>query len=168
MALVYALFILIGLTAIGRIVYLQFFDKEIKTGSYQTRVYREDPLSPIRGSIIARDGRYMAFSTPEYFIGLDCTVAVDSVFEANVGPLAEALANNYKEKSAEEYVKLLRARREDGKGYTKLLRQHVSYNEMKERSKYPLLNLGRRRGVDSQPRRRHERPEGEHPVPVCG
>ena len=146
MALVYALFMLIALTAIGRIVYLQFFDKEIKTESYRTRVTREDPVSPIRGSIIARDGRYLAFSTPEYFIGLDCTVAVDSVFEANVGPLAEALAKNYKEHTAEEYVKLLRTRREDGKRYTRLLRQHVSYNEMKQISQYPLLNLGRRRG----------------------
>lgn len=146
MALVYALFMLIALTAIGRIVYLQFFDKEIKTESYRTKVTREDPVSPIRGSIIARDGRYLAFSTPEYFIGLDCTVAVDSVFEANVGPLAEALAKNYKELTADEYVKLLRTRREDGKGYTRLLRQHVSYNEMKQISQYPLLNLGRRRG----------------------
>lgn len=146
MALVYALFMLIALTAIGRIVYLQFFDKEIKTESYRTKVTREDPVSPIRGSIIARDGRYLAFSTPEYFIGLDCTVAVDSVFEANVGPLAEALAKNYKEHTADEYVKLLRTRREDGKGYTRLLRQHVSYNEMKQISQYPLLNLGRRRG----------------------
>ncbi|MBR3745135.1 MAG: transpeptidase family protein [Bacteroidales bacterium] len=145
-ALVYALFMLIALTAIGRIVYLQFFDKEIKTESYRTKVTREDPVSPIRGSIIARDGRYLAFSTPEYFIGLDCTVAVDSVFEANVGPLAEALAKNYKEHTADEYVKLLRTRREDGKGYTRLLRQHVSYNEMKQISQYPLLNLGRRRG----------------------
>lgn len=146
MALVYALFMLIALIAVGRIVYLQFFDKDIKTGSYQTRVTREDPVAPIRGSIIARDGRYLAFSTPEYFIGLDCTVAVDSVFEANVGPLAEALAKNYKERTADEYVKLLRSRRADGKGYTRLLRQHVSYNEMKEISQYPLLNLGRRRG----------------------
>ena len=146
MALVYALFMLIALTAIGRIVYLQFFDKEIKTESYRTKVTREDPVSPIRGSIIARDGRYLAFSTPEYFIGLDCTVAVDSVFEANVGPLAEALAKNYKEHTADEYIKLLRTRREDGKGYTRLLRQHVSYNEMKQISQYPLLNLGRRRG----------------------
>lgn len=145
-ALVYALFMLIALTAIGRIVYLQFFDKDIKTEVYRTRVTREDPLSPIRGSIIARDGRYLAFSTPEYFIGLDCTVAADSVFEANVGPLAEALAKNYKERTADEYVKLLRSRRENGKGYTRLLRQHVSYNEMKTISQYPLLNLGRRRG----------------------
>ncbi len=145
-ALVYALFMLIALTAIGRIVYLQFFDRDIKTEVYRTRVTREDPLSPIRGSIIARDGRYLAFSTPEYFIGLDCTVAADSVFEANVGPLAEALAKNYKERTADEYVKLLRSRRENGKGYTRLLRQHVSYNEMKVISQYPLLNLGRRRG----------------------
>lgn len=145
-ALVYALFMLIGVTAIGRIVYLQFFDKDIKTESYRTKVTREDPVAPIRGSIIARDGRYLAFSTPEYFIGLDCTVAPDSVFEANVRPLAEALAKNYKERSADEYVNLLTSRRADGRGYTRLLRQHVGYNEMKEISQYPLLSMGRRRG----------------------
>ena len=73
-------------------------------------------------------------------------MAHDTVFEANVRPLAEALAKNYKEKSADEYVRLLRQRRAEGKGYTRLLRQHVGYDEMKAISQYPLLNLGRARG----------------------
>ena len=145
-ALVYVIFLLIAGLAVGRMVHLQFFDKEIKDDIYGKKTTREDPIYPMRGSILAADGRHLAFSTPEYFIALDCTVAVDSVFEANVRPLADALARNYKEKSADEYVALLQKRRAEGKGYTRLLRQHVGYDEMKAISQYPLLNLGRNRG----------------------
>ena len=145
-AIIYVIFLLIAGAAVARMVDLQFFEKDIKTEEYGKKTVREDPIKPMRGSILAADGRHLAFSTPEYFIALDCTVAHDTVFEANVRPLAEALAKNYKEKSADEYVRLLRQRRAEGKGYTRLLRQHVGYDEMKAISQYPLLNLGRARG----------------------
>ncbi len=145
-AIIYVIFLLIAGAAVARMVDLQFFEKDIKTEEYGKKTVREDPIKPMRGSILAADGRHLAFSTPEYFIALDCTVAHDTVFEANVRPLAEALARNYKEKSADEYVRLLRQRRAEGKGYTRLLRQHVGYDEMKAISQYPLLNLGRARG----------------------
>ena len=145
-AIIYVIFLLIAGAAVARMVDLQFFEKDIKTEEYGKKTVREDPIKPMRGSILAADGRHLAFSTPEYFIALDCTVAHDTVFEANVRPLAEALAKNYKEKSADEYVRLLRQRRAEGKGYTRLLRQHVGYDEMKAISQYPLLSLGRARG----------------------
>ena len=145
-AIIYVIFLLIAGAAVARMVDLQFFEKDIKTEEYGKKTVREDPIKPMRGSILAADGRHLAFSTPEYFIALDCTVAHDTVFEANVRPLAEALAKNYKETSADEYVRLLRQRRAEGKGYTRLLRQHVGYDEMKAISQYPLLNLGRARG----------------------
>ena len=145
-ALVYAVFLLIGIAAIVRIVDLQFFDKDIKSSEYSKKTTRDDVIAPVRGSILAADGRHLAFSTPEYFIAMDCTVAEDSIFVANVRPLAEALATGYHERSADEYESLLKGHRAAGKQYTKLLRQHVSYDEMKAISQYPLLRLGNRRG----------------------
>ena len=145
-ALVYALFLMIAVAAVARIVDLQFFDKDIEFENYGKKTTRQDPIMPVRGSILAADGRYLAFSTPEYFIALDCTVAADSVFEANVRPLAEALSKNYRERSADEYVALLRSRRAAGRGYTRLLKQHVGYDQMKAISQYPLLCLGQRKG----------------------
>lgn len=145
-ALVYALFLMIAVAAVARIVDLQFFDKDIEFENYGKKTTRQDPIMPVRGSILAADGRYLAFSTPEYFIALDCTVAADSVFEANVRPLAEALSKNYRERSADEYVTLLRSRRAAGRGYTRLLKQHVGYDQMKAISQYPLLCLGQRKG----------------------
>lgn len=144
--IVYAIFFLIAMGAIGKMVYLQFFDKDIDYDKYGMKLTKEEPLPPVRGSILAADGRHLAFSTPEYFIAMDCTVAADSVFEAGVRPLAEALASNYKEKSAAAYEELLRSNRAGGKQYTKLLRQHVGYDEMKAISKYPILCRGQRRG----------------------
>lgn len=145
-ALAYAIFLVIAVTAIVRIVDLQFFNSDIKTGVYSKKTTRDDVIEPIRGSILAADGRHMAFSTPEYFIALDCTVSADTTFDNNVRPLAEALAKNYGERSADEYVNLLRSRRAAGKGYTRLLKKHVGYDEMKQISTYPLLCLGRATG----------------------
>ncbi len=145
-ALAYAIFLVIAVTAIVRIVDLQFFNSDIKTGVYSKKTTRDDVIEPIRGSILAADGRHMAFSTPEYFIALDCTVSADTTFNNNVRPLAEALAKNYGERSADEYVNLLRSRRAAGKGYTRLLKKHVGYDEMKQISTYPLLCLGRATG----------------------
>ena len=140
------LFLVVAVAAVARIVDLQFFDKDIEFENYGKKTTRQDPIEPVRGSILAADGRYLAFSTPEYFIALDATVAPDSVFEANVRPLAEALSNNFRERSVDEYVNLLRSRRAAGRGYTRLLKQHVGYDQMKAISQYPLLCLGQRQG----------------------
>ena len=145
-AIVYTVFLLIAILAIVRIVDLQFFDKDIKSSEYGKKTTRDDVIEPVRGSILAADGRHLAFSTPEYFIAMDCTVAEDSIFFKDVRPLAETLANNYHERTADEYETLLRNHRAVGKQYTKLLRQHVCYEEMKAISQYPILCLGNRRG----------------------
>ncbi|MBP5504929.1 MAG: transpeptidase family protein [Bacteroidales bacterium] len=145
-ALAYVVFLVIAITAVARMVDLQYFEDDIKTGVYSKKTIRDDAIEPVRGSILAADGRHLAFSTPEYFIGLDCTVASDSIFEANVRPLAEALSKNYGERSVEEYVNLLTSRRAAGKGYTRLLKKHIGYDEMKAVSQYPLLCLGRAYG----------------------
>ncbi|MBO4557592.1 MAG: transpeptidase family protein [Bacteroidales bacterium] len=145
-ALVYVVFFLIAITAVVRMVHLQFFDKDIKLDEYNMLLTRQDPIEPVRGSILAADGRHLAFSTPEYFIRMDCTVARDTTFENNVRGLAEALASGFREKSADEYERMLRGDRAAGKRYTKLLKQHVGYDEMKTISEYPILRLGSRRG----------------------
>ncbi len=142
----YAIFLVIAVAAVARIVDLQYFDKEVTREGIAKKDTRDDVTMPLRGSILAADGRNLAFSTPEYFIAMDCTVAPDSVFEANIRPLCEALAKNYKEKSADQYEALLREKRRSGKQYTKLLRRHVSHAEMREISQYPLLCEGQRKG----------------------
>lgn len=141
---VYILFVLMGIFAIVRIIDLQFIhkpDMEISTPS--TKV-REIPCT--RGSILASDGRYLAFSIPEYKLCMDCTLASDSLFTNNIDALADSLSLLFGDKKAAEYKQLIVSQREAGRRYTALNRKLLTYQQMKRAEQFPIFEKGRRRG----------------------
>ena len=141
-------FVLLALLAIGQIVNLQFIHKPGR--SYTAKTVREDVLPCTRGSILADDGRYLAFSIPEYRMGMDCVQPDSSVFAQGIDSLAICLANFYKDKKAAQYKKEIVDRRKEGLGggrrYMFLNRKLLTYQEMKEVSSFPILREGRARG----------------------
>ncbi|MBQ7222436.1 MAG: transpeptidase family protein [Bacteroidales bacterium] len=145
---VYFAFIAVALCAIGKMVHLQFFDPLRKADHPMTKdTEKVVETEATRGSILAADGRYLAFSIPEYYIAMDCTVVDSAYFYDNVAALSKCLADTYKERSASEYESLLKSCRAGrGRKYIRLLKQHVSYEEMKAISKYPILERGQARG----------------------
>ena len=68
-------FTLCAFVILGRIAYIQcvFRDSDPYLKYYRTPNNRKK-LDPVRGSIIASDGRLLAISTPMYQIYMDCTV----------------------------------------------------------------------------------------------
>ncbi len=144
----YLLFVLLALVAVGQIVNLQFIHKPGR--SYSKKTTREDVLPCTRGSILADDGRYLAFSIPEYRMGMDCVQPDSALFAKNIDSLAICLANFYKDKKAAQYKKEIVERRKEGlKGgrrYLFLNRRLLTYQEMKEVSSFPILREGRGRG----------------------
>lgn len=141
-------FVLLALLAIGQIVNLQFIHKPGR--SYTAKTVREDVLPCTRGSILADDGRYLAFSIPEYRMGMDCVQPDSSVFAQGIDSLAICLANFYKDKKAAQYKKEIVDRRKEGlvggRRYMFLNRKLLTYQEMKEVSSFPILREGRARG----------------------
>ena len=141
-------FVLLALLAIGQIINLQFIHKPGR--DYSTKTMRDDVLPCTRGSILADDGRYLAFSIPEYRMGMDCVQPDSTVFAQGIDSLAICLANFYKDKKAAQYKKEIVERRKDGlKGgrrYMFLNRRLLTYQEMKEVSAFPILREGRARG----------------------
>ena len=144
----YLLFVLMALVAAGQIVNLQFINKPGRSSSKKTT--REDVLPCTRGSILADDGRYLAFSIPEYRMGMDCVQPDSALFASGIDSLAICLANFYKDKKAAQYKKEIVERRKEGlKGgrrYLFLNRRLLTYQEMKEVSSFPILREGRGRG----------------------
>ena len=141
-------FVLLALLAIGQIVNLQFINKPGR--GYTTKTLREDVLPCTRGSILADDGRYLAFSIPEYRMGMDCVQPDSAVFAQGIDSLAICLANFYKDKKAAQYKKELVDRRKEGlnggRRYLYLNRKLLTYQEMKEVSSFPIQREGRARG----------------------
>jgi cell division protein FtsI (penicillin-binding protein 3) len=144
----YLLFVLMGLVAIGQIINLQFFHKPGR--GYSQKTTREDVLPCTRGSILADDGRYLAFSIPEYRMGMDCVQPDSALFAQGIDSLSICLANFYKDKKAAQYKKEIVERRKEGlKGgrrYLFLNRRLLTWQEMKEVSSFPILREGRGRG----------------------
>ena len=144
----YILFVGLALLAVGQIVNLQFIHKPGR--SYSKKTTREDVLPCTRGSILADDGRYLAFSIPEYRMGMDCVQPDSAVFARGIDSLAICLANFYQDKKAAQYKKEIVDRRkeglEGGRRFMYLNRRLLTYQEMKEVSSFPILREGRAHG----------------------
>ena len=144
----YLLFVLLAIVSVAQIINLQFIHKPGR--SYTTKTVREDVLPCTRGSILADDGRYLAFSIPEYRMGMDCVQPDSAVFAKGIDSLAICLADFYKDKKAAQYKKEIVERRKEGlsggRRYMFLNRRLLTYQEMKLVSSFPILREGRARG----------------------
>src|SRR4030042_4061602 len=89
-ALVYIIFLLFGLAIIGRVFYLQVFEKDIWMEKANTYSLKTMNIPADRGSIYASDGRLLASSVPYYAIYFDakCENLTDRVFERDIDSLA--------------------------------------------------------------------------------
>lgn len=141
----FSLFVIMGIVSVWRIVDLQFIHKPEKSNIARATT-KEEVVECIRGSIIADDGNYLAFSIPEYRICMDCMQPKDNIFEANIDSLCLKLAAFYKDKSAKEYKTLITSQRKSNRRYTIINKRRVNYQEMKEISTFPLFRLGKSQG----------------------
>ncbi len=112
--------------------------------------------NPVRGRILATDGRPMAISAPLYDIHMDCTVRKKE-FEDNENPEGEAkwrkkaaelsrcLAKEFGDRSADDYLKAILDGREKGSRYLKI-RNNVELSVLNRLKTYPLFNENTNKG----------------------
>ena len=143
-AVAYLIVVAVALAAIVKIVLIQFHDKpeNINEGDLE----RSNVLECTRGSILSGDGRYLAYSIPEYRLGIDPSLAADTLFYNNIDGLSRCLADFYQDKKASQYKKLLTDARSAGKHFIYINRKLLTYQEMQEVSSFPILSKGQRRG----------------------
>lgn len=128
--------------------------KDFKATSSRTILY------PNRGSILAKDGRLLAMSVPEYQIYMDCTVlkqqhdewkasddaktrakgdSAEVKWRRKAVELAKGLAEIYKDKSADAYYKEIIYGRENNKRYMKIGNRRVDHAELQKLHTLPLF-----------------------------
>ncbi len=142
-AIIYVIFLGIGLIAIGRIIYLQYITKERTT---LKDIYMEDAILPTRGSILSFDGKPLAVSIPMYDLHWDSAVVEDSVLKANIDELSRGLASIFKDKSSSRYKSELLQAKKNGKRYKKIGNRKVDYGEMEAVKSLPVFNRGKFKG----------------------
>ena len=154
-------FTLCAFVILGRIAYIQcvFRDSDPYLKYYRTPNNRKK-LDPVRGSIIASDGRLLAISTPMYQIYMDCTVR-QAEFEKSktrekakekeeewrnkAAQLSKGLATIYGDRSADKWFKAIMNGRNNGSKYLKI-GGPIDHETLQKVKKLPLFNEGPNKG----------------------
>lgn len=106
-------------------------------------------IRPTRGNIISSDGKLMASSLPEYRIYMDFRAGgevKDSLLMLHLSEIAEGLHRIFPDKSTADFKKtLLNGRKKKSQNWL-LYKNRISYTQLKEVKKLPVLSLSAYKG----------------------
>ncbi len=145
--LIYALFFILGLSVIGKIIYIQMVEGDKWAARAQTQTLRDFTILPERGNIYDSDYNLLATSIPIYEIRMDMVsnALSNQVFEENIDALSRSLSMLFGDKSGIKYKnELLKARRK-GERYH-LIKRNVSYAQLSKLKTFPIFRNGRYKG----------------------
>ncbi|MBN2520711.1 MAG: penicillin-binding protein 2, partial [Bacteroidales bacterium] len=146
-AVIYFSILFFALLIIGRVFYLQFFESEKWKSKSEMISYQDVTIEPNRGDIYSNDGRLLATSVPFYEVRMDLNSnALNSdLFYEKVDSLALCLSYLFKDRSQNEYRRLLILNKNKGNRYF-LIQKHVTYTQLKKLRNFPIFRLGRYKG----------------------
>ncbi|MBS4056720.1 MAG: transpeptidase family protein [Bacteroidales bacterium] len=145
--LLYALVLIFAIAVLVRIAIIQYSIGDTLIAESEKQELKVFSLEALRGNILADDGSLLATSVPVFEIRMDVSSPHidDALFNSKVDSLATKLADLFKNKSAREYARELREGRREGNRYL-LIKNKVTYAELKKMRKFPILNRGKYRG----------------------
>ena len=108
--------------------------------------------TPVRGKILATDGRPLAISAPLYDLYMDCTVrkkdyaedgkdSLERAWKAKARELARYLSAEFKDRSADEYAGMILGGRQKGSRYLRLQR-NLDLSTIQRVKTFPLFREG--------------------------
>ena len=112
--------------------------------------------TPVRGKILATDGRPLAISAPLYDLYMDCTVrkkdyaedgkdSLERAWKAKARELARYLSAEFKDRSADEYAGMILGGRQKGSRYLRLQR-NLDLSTIQRVKTFPLFKEGQYTG----------------------
>ncbi len=149
--LLYVIFFMLGICIFGRIIYLQYSPEGLKLKKKaENSNFRLDRIDAARGEIMAADGQLLATSVQKYYVGIDFRAEglKKDVFDANIDGLAEHMAQKFGDRSKAQYKSMLQNgwNNRGKERYRRITPRLITYNELQELRKFPLLNLSKNQG----------------------
>jgi len=145
--LLYAFMCIIGVIISVRVVMIQYTQgsKWKQEEAQLTTSFRT--IEAVRGNIYAEDGSLLATSLPFYDVAMDVNTdyLTDEIFNSKVDSLSIAYAHLFKDKSQEEFYKMLVTARKAGERYV-LIEKGISYDDLQKVKKFPLYRMGKYKG----------------------
>lgn len=135
---------LFGLAVLGKTFHTQTFEGEYWKSLADSMTIFTKTLDPERGNIYSEDGRLLATSLPFFELRMDLNAKglTRDIFNQNIDSLSICMANLFQDKTKSQYRAELVNARKDGNRYY-LLKNNVSYPQLKAIKNFPLFRLGR-------------------------
>ncbi len=147
------LFLFLGVAILLRVIHIQatYSVDERVIGLFRPSVQKHVE-NPVRGKILATDGRPLAISAPLYDIYMDCTVRKQEYAETGkdslerdwrnkARELAVYLSNEFRDKSADAYAKAILDGRDKGSKYLRIQR-NIDLSTLDKVKTFPLFREG--------------------------
>jgi len=131
--------VLFSFTIIWRIVKVQQVEGERWKKVAHENLLQNRVVKATRGNIYSDNGSLLATSIPFYKLCFDPTIADDHVFEDGVDSLGLLLSRFYKDKSANEYERILRNARGKKTEYLVINKSLINFQGKKTMSEWPIF-----------------------------
>jgi len=145
--LIYALSGIFTIAIIYKLIQIQFVEGEELRKKAQNLSVKFVDIKARRGNILADDGSLLATSVPRFdlFVDLSPKTIDEKLFTDSVAALSKHMSEFFKDRSADEYKKVLKNERAQNNRYFRIAR-NLDFFDMKEVASFPIFNTGRYRG----------------------
>lgn len=147
----YVIFLVLAVAIVFRIAWIQWGPEgdELREKA-QEITFDRFVIPASRGDILARDGRILSTTIPEYELFMDFKTLAQQIekrdsFDKVAPMLADSLARFFRDRSSGEYLTMLERHYDsaDKSRYVRLNRRKLSYTEEKRMAGFPIFSAGR-------------------------
>jgi len=144
---VYVVTFLVALAILGQVLYIQMVSGETLRAEAESVSETHRVISSSRGNILARDESALASSLPRYDVAMDPNSSGmdQTLLDKYLPDLAAGLSRMFPEKTAAQYIQIIRKARSERKQYV-LLHKDASFDEARMIQTLPLFKLGQYKG----------------------
>ncbi len=148
--IVYMLIAVMFVAVIGKIIYIQFVERDKLMELAEKQKFSDIIIRPKRGNVFASDGRLLASSIPTYYIFMDTRVPAlraknGALFYAKLDSVSTALSEFFGDKTPVEYKAMIKQGYDEKLSELRLYPKRINYSQLNDLRKLPLFRLGRYR-----------------------
>lgn len=166
---VYFCAVLLGMAVLGKAVSIGVINRQVWLEEREKSVKPKlETIKAVRGNILAADGTPLSVSIPQYIVRLDFSV---EKLRKNYPTKADSFVAGMKALFPDTDIAELRSKLKRGyknPTYHPTIRKNLSYTELQQMLKLPLLNDKRRAGIIVDPINRRTAPLGNLAYMVIG
>lgn len=145
--MVFIIMVVFCLVILGKAIYIQAVEGKYWISMADSAHIRYEEIEAERGTIYSEDGQMLSTSVPEFDIYIDYQAdglrdRDGLLFKQNIDALAAGLSRLFKDKSADQYKKELKAGYREKDRYA-LFKRKISFGDYEQLKTLPLVKLGR-------------------------